>query len=802
MKTFLTILFISFNFISGQSFTVKGKVTDAQTGRPLSFSNMILAGTSKGTSSNIEGEYQIKLEKGRYYFAASYIGFKTDTVEINVNQNLELNFKLRKVSINLPEVTVLPKENPALEIIKRAIEAKHKRYEKLNTYSFTAYTKGLIKTTKDISTSGNSASIDIGEKDTAALKITGLLENQSNGYYKKPNNYKEKIIAQKQSSNFSSSINLLTGGRIVQSFYRDDIQFFDTPLLSPLADGALDYYYYYIEDTVAQDNQNIFQIYFTPDDESDPGFYGRMFIADGSFALLKIDVKLNDAANPGGIFTNVNVFQQFVVYQDNIYMPIDYRLFVEGNFLGIAKFGFEINSIMYDYEINKNINDEIFDKAILTVNSDADKKDSLYWKGVQTIPNTKEEFAAYKRIDSLEAIPRNFWDEFSFLSGNVRINENFSVTGPIGLYSFNRVEGHRLNFGFAIGNFESKRFDLNADFGYGFSDKKFKGEIEIHYYLGDYRTHRIYFSTYNKITGLFDESIKYNDLTSTLFSLISKYDFRDYYYTKGFEFDFKSEVTQILELGVGFVTRTDNSAFVNTDFSFFNKDKHYRANKQIYETKMNAVKGSFSLDFRNFIEDGYFRRRISRDDAFPTINGEILLSDKSSLKSSLDFKIYKINAEGELRTFGFSKLSYEFNAVTSEGKIPYQMLYALPGNIESSGKNLSFRTLRIGEVFGDKVFTFGAEQNWGDWFFRFLHIPIIKDMQLQLGTHFNMALNEISGNSKSILPVTNYKVFKHPFYEAGFSIGHVLFPLKLEFTWKLNYRGENNFVFGINTFAL
>lgn len=802
MKTILAVLLITFNFLNGQSFTVKGKVTDAQTGIPLSFANIILAGTLNGTSSNIEGEYHFKLEKGRYFFAASYIGFKTDTVEINVSQNLELNFKLKKVSINLPEVTVLPKENPALEIIRRAIEAKHKRYEKLNTYSFTAYTKGLIKTTKDITTSGNSASIDIGEKDTAALKITGILENQSYGYYKKPNNYKEKIIAQKQSSNFSSSINLLTGGRIVQSFYRDDIQFFDAPLLSPIADGAPDYYYYYIEDTVAQDNQNIFQIYFTPDNESDPGFYGRIFIADGSFALLKIDAKLNDAANPGGIFTNVNVFQQFVVYQNNIYMPIDYRLFVEGNFLGLAKFGFEINSIMYDYEINKNISNDLFDKAVLTVSGGADKKDSLYWKGVQTIPNTKEEFSAYKRIDSLEAIPRNFWDEFSFFSDNVQINNNLSITGPMGLYSFNRVEGHRLNFGFSLGNFENKRFGLSAGFGYGFSDKKFKSELETEYYFGDYRTNRVYFSTYNKITGLFDESIKYNDLTSTLFSLISKYDFRDYYYTKGFEFDFKSEVTQILELGIGFVNRTDNSGFVNTDFSIFNKEKHYRANKPIYETRVNAFKGSFSIDFRNFIEDGYFRRRISRDNALPTINGEILLSDKNFLKSNLNFKIYKINAEGEFRTFGFSKLSYEFNAVTSEGKVPYQMLYALPGNIESSGKNFSFRTLRIGEVFGDKVFTFGAEQNWGDWLFRFLHIPVIKDMQLQLGTHFNTAFSDISNDSKSILPVTDYKVFKHPFYEAGFSIGHILFPLKFEFTWKLNYKGENNFVFGINTFAL
>jgi hypothetical protein len=110
--------------------------------------------------------------------------------------------------------------------------------------------------------------------------------------------------------------------------------------------------------------------------------------------------------------------------------------------------------------------------------------------------------------------------------------------------------------------------------------------------------------------------------------------------------------------------------------------------------------------------------------------------------------------------------------------------------------------LRIGEVFGDRVFTLGVEQNWGDELFRLLKIPFMKDLQLQLGTHFNMAISDLSDGSKRIMPVTDFKTFKHPFYEAGFSIGHILFPLNFEFTWKLNYRGENNFVFGINTFAL
>jgi len=38
--------------------------------------------------------------------------------------------------------------------------------------------------------------------------------------------------------------------------------------------------------------------------------------------------------------------------------------------------------------------------------------------------------------------------------------------------------------------------------------------------------------------------------------------------------------------------------------------------------------------------------------------------------------------------------------------------------------------------------------------------------------------------------------------EAGFGIGQILIPMKMEFTWKLNHFGYNNFVFSLNTFVL
>jgi hypothetical protein len=801
VKHFIILFIISFSSIYSQQFILKGKISDNNSKEPLSYANLRIASTTIGTAANITGDYELKLKPGQFKIVASYIGYKSDTVSVNLDKNMIVDFPLEQMPVRFEEITVLPKENPALEIIRRTINSKHIRDEKINSYIFKAYTKGLIKTTKDLVASDKSIDLSVGESDTASLKITGIIENESNGYFKKPSYYKDEIIARKQSANAPSTINILTGGRLLQNFYTNDIQFFGRPLVGPIADDALEYYYYIIEDTLALDNRNVFQIGFEPIEKSDPGFYGKLFIADSIFALVKLDVFLNDAANPGRLFDKVNIFQQYVPFSDNIFMPIDYRLFVEGNFLKIVKFGFELNSIFYDYKINESIEDNIFNMAVVKVLPDADKKDSSFWESTQTIPNTLEEMDAYKRIDSLESVPRTFWDNFSFLATTLDFNDNYSMTGPLGLYSFNHIEGHTFNLGGQVHNELDKRLDAGLNFSYGLADKRFKTDFYSEYFFGEYRTTSLSVNAYNKITDLFGESIYYNDLTSSLTSLFGKYDFKDYYYTTGWNTKLSCEVFPILELGLGVVNRADKNAFHNSDFSIFNRSKKYKNNKAIYETKINAVSASFTLDFRNFIEDGYRRVRISQNQAYTVLSGEALFSNKSALKSSVDFNSYQLELSGRIPSYKSSSMSFRLKGLYSTGTTPFQMFYALPGIIESVSKNNAFRTLNLGEIYGDKGFVFNLQHDFNDELFRLFGLQKIFDWQLTLSAHFNAAMMEISDKSKSILQ-HSFTEFKHPFYELGFGIGQMLFPFSLEFTWRLNYRGKNDFVISLNAIVL
>jgi hypothetical protein len=802
----ILILFSFFsNYLFAQNFSIEGKITDRRTKRPLPFANIQILETTLGTSSNVDGKYLLKLEKGNYKLVASYIGYKSDTISLKLNMDVPINFKLNRISVRLKEVTVLPKENPALAIIRRAIKAKEERNRKLNSYKFNAYTKGIIKTTQDISATSNSVGFGVGIRDTAKLRITGILENESRGFFKQPNNYKEEIVAQKQSANFPSSVNMLTGGKVIQNFYSDDVQFFGRKLISPIAEGALDYYYYFIRDTLAIDNQTVFKIQFEPDYKSDPGFYGTLYITDGTFNLIKLDVNLNDAANPGGIFSRVNIIQQYLPYTDSIYMPIDYRLFVKGNILGMAKFAFDIESVLYNYQINPKIKDDFFDMVVLKILPEANKMDLSYWDRNQKIPNSLTEIEAYNRIDSVEAIQKTFWDRFSWFSTRVWLNKDFSTTGTMNLYHFNKVEGSALNAGLYYSDSENKRLSSAVDFSYGFADEKYKWDVKAKYLLGDYRTTKISFNVFDKLDNLFGESDEYGKFLSTITSLFGHYDFRDYFYSRGFNFNITGAVLPILDFGVGVNNRTDKNSIVNTEFSIFKKNDFYDPSKQIFEGKVVTLSANFKLDFRKYIEDGYFRRRTSQGKSYFTIDGEIVFSNKSKIKSNLDFQIYKLNLDLNLNSFKSTKYILSAKGFYSSGPIPYQLMTALSGNILPLGKDFTFRTIPIFDYLGDRVFSITSQYLFNDELFKMLRIPLLKDARMRLDAHFNIAWLSITEESKNINSNSfqnSFPQFIEPLYELGFGIGHQLIPLKLEFTWRLNHRNENSFVIGINSVAL
>jgi TonB-dependent starch-binding outer membrane protein SusC len=106
MKRFLTLTtFLCFAFfLYGQERTVTGVVTDANTNEPLPGVSIVLKGTVKGVTTDLDGNYTINVEKGQE-LTFSYMGYLNETVTID-EQSI-VNISLIVDMQNLDEVIVI-----------------------------------------------------------------------------------------------------------------------------------------------------------------------------------------------------------------------------------------------------------------------------------------------------------------------------------------------------------------------------------------------------------------------------------------------------------------------------------------------------------------------------------------------------------------------------------------------------------------------------------------------------------------------------------------------------------------------
>ena len=120
MRSFYSILFICLTqFTFGQ---IKGKVTNVQ-GQPMPFVNIYIKDTYIGTTSNDNGNFELyPKQHGTYTVLFQFLGYKTEKQVLEyAGKPLEIDIILKEENIELNEVVIDPKANPANEIIKKAI---------------------------------------------------------------------------------------------------------------------------------------------------------------------------------------------------------------------------------------------------------------------------------------------------------------------------------------------------------------------------------------------------------------------------------------------------------------------------------------------------------------------------------------------------------------------------------------------------------------------------------------------------------------------------------------------------------
>ena len=97
-------LFVS-TLASAQSFTLSGKVVD-ENKNPLPGASILVQEIKKGTFTNDEGNFSLKINRGKYKIKISYLGYKTGYFDQEINQDEEIVLQLLLSQYVLEEVLV------------------------------------------------------------------------------------------------------------------------------------------------------------------------------------------------------------------------------------------------------------------------------------------------------------------------------------------------------------------------------------------------------------------------------------------------------------------------------------------------------------------------------------------------------------------------------------------------------------------------------------------------------------------------------------------------------------------------
>ncbi len=106
--TLLFVLLLSVqSLFAQQSYTISGYVKDTVTGEEVIGAIVSVKElTATGASTNAYGFYSLTIPTGNYTIIVQNLGYITKTVQINLNANAKLNFKIHQEGTQLGEVTV------------------------------------------------------------------------------------------------------------------------------------------------------------------------------------------------------------------------------------------------------------------------------------------------------------------------------------------------------------------------------------------------------------------------------------------------------------------------------------------------------------------------------------------------------------------------------------------------------------------------------------------------------------------------------------------------------------------------
>lgn len=457
-------MIFSFTCAIAQGSGIRGKIQD-ETGEPLAYTTIFVKQTGSGTTTNVDGRYEITLSPGQYELVYQYLGYETITRQVNITSGFEeIDLVLRAQTTVLQTVIVnATGEDPAYTIMRKAIAKAKYHLQQLDSYTARVYIKGSGQL-KDYPWIAKRTL----EKEGIEKGRVFVQESISEIKYTRPSKFEEKVISIRSDGDDN---NTSPTPYIFGSFYEPEV----AETISPLSPKSFSYYRFEYLGTFKDRDYEVSRIKVIPRSKGDDVIDGIINIVEDWWSIHSMDIHTTKL----GI--DVYIKAVYAPIEDKAWLPVSHRFKVDGKVFGFefefnylatvsdykiqlnpelyvpieqmevidekiekeqakeieAKFQTkskaakkradetqqlqqrlsegkeitrkELNSIIREYEkaeVGQMEAPDIISNTTMTIDSGAYKKDSTYWASVRPVPLTPAEVKGYHKQDSLAAIEK------------------------------------------------------------------------------------------------------------------------------------------------------------------------------------------------------------------------------------------------------------------------------------------------------------------------------------------------------------------------------------------------------------
>ena len=407
---FLLLLQFSFR-VSAQD--IHGIIKDEK-GETLPFSSILIKGTTQGVTANNRGQYQLNVQPGQYTIVCQHVGYSSQEKKVIVEDgrmvpssgsSIELSFVLIPQKLILKEVIVKSNStDPAYAIIRQAIKKRPYYNNQVSSFQCEAYIKGLIKL-RNLPNRVMGKKVPESDRKEMGLDSSGkgiifLSESITKVSVQKPKKIKLEVISGRQSGGSGFGFNFPT----FISLYENNVNIFSGRLnprgfISPIADGALNYYKYKYLGSFFEDGKEVNSIRVTPKRNYEPLFSGIINITDGDWRIHSCDLILTRTSQIEFLDT-LQLTQIHVPISKDVWRVKNQLLHFNFKQFGIDAIGNFVN-VYSSYNVDPRFPEKYFDRIIIKYDTSANKKTTAYWDTVRPVPLEPEEVKDYKIKDSL-----------------------------------------------------------------------------------------------------------------------------------------------------------------------------------------------------------------------------------------------------------------------------------------------------------------------------------------------------------------------------------------------------------------